>query len=614
MQAGLQIVITLIAALPKTGAELPPHAIARLGEDRLRHGGAVAAAQWCPDTQMFVSGGAAGVVRWWDSKTGSAVASWRDFKVPPNQRGILRIDCGSAGRVVAVTAYGALVRLDGPGTQHRLGGGSQRFIDARFASGGTVLAVTDAGQINRWAPDAPVQVLGAVAKRMRPLGGRVAPGGSAAVLHTDHGLLWWRDDAKPAFSTIADAAAIETLEWSASGDRVFAIMRDGSARVFDSQTHALAPATLPKVAGSITTVDANGATAVIGSSEGLWALGAKTPRIASGGVTVAKLSPDGKRVLAGGLDQQLKIIDLKTGGTIARRVGHRRPLSSVDVSPDGTLVVTGAGDGVLVWQASSGDLLGSSAIERVRVVRWLDDRQIVALDDDGTVSLVAAGTGATMSSARIKGATAMDVTPTGQIVVASPKGLHVANSALEFEAKVVQWWSFTIAGLVADPSGQSVAALVRSTAGVTSAEVRSLADGALRFGVEPRRTKQGPDSVVAVAYTADGAKLLAAHGDGSLSLRNARNGEGLSRLGRQRGGVAAMAYAPKGPWLAVATPGGVVQLWDFRRSPARGPRTLEGHDGPINTLAWGPAGQWLITGSDDLDGLIWSAALPKRTP
>ncbi|MFL6147878.1 MAG: WD40 repeat domain-containing protein, partial [Pseudonocardiaceae bacterium] len=69
-------------------------------------------------------------------------------------------------------------------------------------------------------------------------------------------------------------------------------------------------------------------------------------------------------------------------------------------------------------------------------------------------------------------------------------------------------------------------------------------------------------------------------------------------------GIAALAVAPDGSWLASAGSGGEVRIWD----PATGTilRTLTGHTRGIAALAVAPDGSWLASAGDDRELRIWN--------
>jgi eukaryotic-like serine/threonine-protein kinase len=66
-------------------------------------------------------------------------------------------------------------------------------------------------------------------------------------------------------------------------------------------------------------------------------------------------SPDGKRLVSGGLDNTVKVWDAQTGQEILTIKSHTDAVSSVAFSPDGKRLVSGSWDNTLkVWDAQTG--------------------------------------------------------------------------------------------------------------------------------------------------------------------------------------------------------------------------------------------------------------------
>jgi WD40 repeat protein len=57
------------------------------------------------------------------------------------------------------------------------------------------------------------------------------------------------------------------------------------------------------------------------------------------------LSPDGKTVVSGGKDGEVRLWDIETGKVITEWLGHTNGVSSVCWSRDGRQALNGSGDG-----------------------------------------------------------------------------------------------------------------------------------------------------------------------------------------------------------------------------------------------------------------------------
>lgn len=72
-------------------------------------------------------------------------------------------------------------------------------------------------------------------------------------------------------------------------------------------------------------------------------------------ITLARLSPDGRRMATAGEDRVLQIWDTATGAPVSQLVPYEYRMTAVAFSPDGRQVVTANGDGsVRIWDTESG--------------------------------------------------------------------------------------------------------------------------------------------------------------------------------------------------------------------------------------------------------------------
>ncbi|MDQ3663219.1 MAG: AAA family ATPase [Actinomycetota bacterium] len=85
--------------------------------------------------------------------------------------------------------------------------------------------------------------------------------------------------------------------------------------------------------------------------------------VSAGPVISLAWTPDGARVVSGGLAGTLDIMDADSGGRAIPGITlHRTPLS-VDVSPDGQTLLTSSGDGrVALWDAATGQPVGPPVV------------------------------------------------------------------------------------------------------------------------------------------------------------------------------------------------------------------------------------------------------------
>lgn len=109
--------------------------------------------------------------------------------------------------------------------------------------------------------------------------------------------------------------------------------------------------------------------------------------------------------------------------------------------------------------------------------------------------------------------------------------------------------------------------------------------------------------IVSVAYTADGHTLASASQDGSIQLWDAVAGRPLAPYNDHANDV---VFSPDGHTLATADADKNIRMWDVPTSQVTA--TLDGHTGPVLSVAFSPDGLWLASGSEDKTIRVWDVA------
>ena len=280
------------------------------------------------------------------------------------------------------------------------------------------------------------------------------------------------------------------------------------------------------------------------------------------GQTVA-FTPDGTRLLSGGQDARIAILDAATGTVKGELTGHEKVVTAVAVAPDGSTVVSSSSDRtVRVWDLPSRS--STTVLEGHRDA-------VTALD-------IAPGGGAAMSAGYDGRVRIWDLRRAAC--------LQEYRSGLKRTAAV----AYTPDGTRFIEAGQGPTAHVRQVHdGETVAELDTAARGAIGVAVSPdgaMAATAGYDGTVvlwdtgtwervrelrageqanAVSFSRSG-QLLAAAAKGRIIVW-AHDHEGpLAETDLPIAGVYALAFSPDAGRLAQTGADGKVRVWNLRRA------------------------------------------------
>ncbi len=236
-------------------------------------------------------------------------------------------------------------------------------------------------------------------------------------------------------------------------------------------------------------------------------------------VTAAAFSPDGKTLISGARDKNLRLWDAATGQPLRTLQGHTDWVTAVAFSPDGKTLLSGARDNTLhLWDAATGQPLHTlhGHTNSVRAVAFSrDGKTLLSSAWDKTLRLWDTATGQSLRT--LHGHTG-PVTA----VAFSPNGKTLLSGAWD---KTLRLWDAA--------TGQ------------------------------PLRTLQGHTGPVsAVAFSSDGKTLLSGAGDKTLRLWDAATGQPLRALQGHTNSVNAVVFSPNGKILLSGAGDNTVRLWD----------------------------------------------------
>ncbi len=332
-------------------------------------------------------------------------------------------------------------------------------------------------------------------------------------------------------------------------------------------------------------------------------------------VSSLAFSPNGKQLFAGA-GRRVCSWNVDNAEHSAFLALHQRPITALDVSPDGLHVVTGSSDRTTrLWDAATGDLLHT----------WYEETSVldVAFYDGKAAPCVAVGTEAGV--ARLYSLEDRDVvavyeghTGTVNTVDFSPDGSQLLTASADSTVRC--WNTF---------SGEEIAVLsghVDVVNGAAFSPDRLL----VASGSEDRRVKiwdrayEGAsttmrghsDYVRSVALSPDGLRLVSAGWDSRVHLWETDTLLSMSAADLPLEGAALVAFSPDGTRVAAVrykpdrdVREHPVYFYDASRHEELRelPYTAAGHEETVNAIAWSPDGRRVATASDDSTIKLWNA-------
>ncbi|KAJ3036401.1 hypothetical protein HDV00_002768 [Rhizophlyctis rosea] len=325
------------------------------------------------------------------------------------------------------------------------------------------------------------------------------------------------------------------------------------------------------------------------------------------------LTPDGKTVVTGSLDNTAKIWDVATGRLITVLEGHTDWVRSVAITPCGSWVATGSRDkSAKVW-----DAVGSRCLWTF--VGHEDWVEAIAISSKGDVVV----TGSSDTTAKI-----WNVEDGSIRTSLVGHSAHVMGVAITHDGKRVVTGSYDHAIKFWNIETGQVLSTIQCEAKVTSvaisADAETLVAGfdnnnAIVRDLKSQRrlhTLSGHNSLVSsVAISPDGSTIVTGSNDRTIRVWDRQTGGHIATLEGHTYYITSVAITDRGVMVS-GSHDRTAKIWDLRAAKQQAGSSradVVGHTDYVSSIAADEEGRVIITGSGDMTAKVWDTRTCKLT-
>jgi WD40 repeat protein len=320
------------------------------------------------------------------------------------------------------------------------------------------------------------------------------------------------------------------------------------------------------------------------------------------------LSPDGTTLATIDRGGSLRFWDAATGRERNPGEGHAGAVTQLAFAPDGKALVSASIERVCAWDVTAHK-------QQAALDMPVAGPRLRALSPDGRRLAVAGATG----SVRV-----IDV-PGGQVlrqlddITSGLFGLAFTadgGTLAVSEGKVVKLWDLATgtAKRTLDAGAGAVSLIAISADGRRLAAVGGF--GSVQVWDADTGRPLWEQTVTAgnraPVFSPDGRRLAVSGGDGHVRVFDTATGHELARLEDHAGAAPVIVFSPDGQRLVTGGVERQVRVWEV--AGARPLQTLSGHMSAVESLAYSPDGKLLASGGADAVVYLWDAVRFGASP
>ncbi|KAF2148083.1 WD40 repeat-like protein [Myriangium duriaei CBS 260.36] len=318
-------------------------------------------------------------------------------------------------------------------------------------------------------------------------------------------------------------------------------------------------------------------------------------------VTTVDYSPDGTMVASGSYDMTIKLWTPQSGKDI-HTIMVNSPINAVAFSPDGQTLASATEDhAVRLWDVETGGLLHTFFLHEDAVEDLAfspDGHWIVSGSEDHTVRVIGIPSGDQRHVLR-------GHEDSVSSVAVSSDGNTIASGSSDH---TVRLWDARTGLLLTTFEGHRD----RVYSVAFSHDEKTIASGSLdktvclwdaETGAHSFTLKGHDAGVEAVTFSPDSKMLASGSADDTVRLWDPVTGEEVRKF-EGAGGVHALVFSSSGRILASASQDYTVRLWDVQSAEDAQP--VQRHNAEVVTVACAPQGDIVASGSKNGTVIIWS--------